>query len=103
MELYMNDLVRQLKNKSKTQAITNKMQTIMNVRQDIIGELEAINQYTMHIEQSDNEIAKNIWQSIRAEEEIHIGELFNLLFKLDPNAFDQFKKGFKESDKFLNE
>ena len=102
MELFMNDLVKQMKNKSNTQAITNKTQTIMNVRKDIIGALDAINQYSMHIVQSDSEMAKSIWQNIRDEEEIHVGELFNLLFKLDPLSYEQFKKGFKESEPSLN-
>lgn len=73
--------------------------TIQNVREDIIGEFEAVIQYSYHLRQTDNLSAQITTRDIMQEEEVHIGELMALLFKLDPG----FKKRFDEGVAEFNE
>ena len=67
-----------------------------NVRLDIIGELEAITQYERHIEESNNPIVNRTLTDIVNEEKLHVGQLFGLLFYLDPTSQTQFEKGLNE-------
>lgn len=55
------------------------------LRKDLIGELEAINQYEQHIQELTNETAKTVLASIRDEEIVHSGELLALLDYFCPN------------------
>ena len=75
---------------------SNTFNTIQNVRLDIVGELEAIIQYENHITQSNDKTAQNTWKHIVEEEQKHVGELFGLLFTLDPQSKKQFELGLKE-------
>ena len=78
---------------------TNKLLTTQNVRADIIGELEAIIQYELHLEQTTDQSAKNTISDIVDEEKVHVGQLFGLLFKLDPMSKELFYKGLNEFNK----
>ncbi len=75
---------------------SNNYSTIQNCRADIIGELEAIIQYNAHLEQTDNEKAKETINDIMLEEMVHVGQLFGLLFYLNPESKTQFEKGLNE-------
>ena len=74
----------------------NNYSNIQNCRSDIIGELEAIIQYNAHLEQTDNEKAKETIKDIMLEEMLHVGQLFGLLFYLNPESRTQFEKGLNE-------
>lgn len=74
----------------------NNYSNIQNCRADIIGELEAIIQYNAHLEQTDNEKTKETIKDIMLEEMIHVGQLFGLLFYLNPESRTQFEKGLNE-------
>lgn len=74
----------------------NNYSNIQNCRADIIGELEAIIQYNAHLEQTDNEKAKETIKDIMLEEMLHVGQLFGLLFYLNPESRTQFEKGLNE-------
>ena len=76
--------------------LINQNITIQNARADIIGELDAIIQYENHLDVTENSEAKKIIKHIVEEEKMHVGELFGLLFKLDPDTKTQFKKGYQE-------
>ena len=65
-------------------------------RLDIIGELDAIIQYEKHIASSSDPIYKNTLPDIENEEKVHVGQLFGLLFMLDPTSKEQFEKGLNE-------
>lgn len=65
-------------------------------RLDIIGELDAIIQYEKHIASSSAPIYKNTLTDIVNEEKVHVGQLFGLLFMLDPTSKEQFEKGLNE-------
>ena len=75
---------------------SNNFMTIQNCREDIIGELDAIIQYENHLFSTDDPSARATIQDIVDEEKLHVGQLFGLLFKLDPVSQRQFEKGYKE-------
>lgn len=70
--------------------------TAQNTREDIIGELDAIIQYENHIAQTNDEKASETLRDIVKEEKLHVGQLFGLLFSLDPESKIQFEKGLNE-------
>ncbi len=70
--------------------------TAQNTREDIIGELDAIIQYENHIVQTNDERARETLRDIVKEEKLHVGQLFGLLFSLDPESKTQFEKGLNE-------
>lgn len=61
-----------------------KYDLIQMVRQDIVGELEAIYLYDAHANASDDPVVKTVLADIRNEEREHVGELMTLLKYLDP-------------------
>jgi len=74
----------------------NRYRTIQNTRIDIIGELDAIIQYDSHYHETDDPRAKQTILDIMEEEKLHVGQLFGLLFSLDPTTKTQFEKGLDE-------
>lgn len=74
----------------------NDFKTTQDIRADIIGELDAIIQYENHIASSDNQKAIQTWTDIVNEEKVHVGQLFALLFTLDPVSREMFEKGMNE-------
>ena len=63
-----------------------------NLRKDLIGELEAINQYQEHINQSNYEEVKHILEHIRDEEKEHVAELVQPIRKLDNAQEEKFRR-----------
>ena len=70
-----------------------------NTRLDIIGELDAIIQYEAHLNSSADPVYRNTLQDIVNEEKVHVGQLFGLLFMLDPASKEFFEKGLNEFTK----
>lgn len=70
--------------------------TAQNTRADIIGELEAITLYEAHYASTDDPVARATILDIMTEEKLHVGQLFGLLFRLDPVAKTQFEAGLRE-------
>ncbi len=62
------------------------------LREDLIGELQAINQYQEHIDTLEDEHAVKVLSHIRDEEKEHVAELTKLIQKLDPLQAEMFKK-----------
>lgn len=62
------------------------------LREDLIGELQAINQYQEHIDTLEDENARNVLSHIRDDEKEHVAELTKLIHKLDPLQAEMFKK-----------
>ncbi|MFA5054823.1 MAG: demethoxyubiquinone hydroxylase family protein [Dehalococcoidia bacterium] len=62
------------------------------LREDLIGELQAINQYQEHIDTLADENAIKVLSHIRDEEKEHVAELTKLIQKLDPLQAEMFKK-----------
>ncbi len=63
-----------------------------NLREDLIGELQAINQYQDHIDKSDDEEVKKVLSHIRDDEKEHFAELTKIIRKLDLTQEEKFQK-----------
>ncbi len=96
------DFLSQNKNGDITMLNHSNKNIITAVRQDIIGELEAINQYNQHISQFDNAMAKGVWQSIKNEERVHVGELMALLQQLCPDEAKKLQDGYQEVEEIIS-
>ncbi len=62
------------------------------LREDLIGELQAINQYQEHIESLESEEAVTRLEHIIEEEKEHVAELLRLIQDLDPVQAEKFKR-----------
>jgi len=62
------------------------------LREDLIGELQAINQYQEHIESLESEEAVTTLEHIIEDEKEHVAELVKLIQNLDPVQAKKFKK-----------
>lgn len=65
---------------------------LKNLREDLIGELGAINQYQQHIDEADNEEIKKVLGHIRDDEKEHLAELTKIIRKLDETQEEKFTK-----------
>ena len=65
---------------------------LKKLREDLIGELEAINQYQEHIDEIDNEEVKKVLGHIRDDEKEHFAELVKIIRKLDETQEEKFQK-----------
>lgn len=81
---------------------SNNFTTVQNARLDAIGELEAIVQYETHLSQTNDENARKTIADIVREEKLHVGQLFGLIFMLDPESKTQFYKGLEEFNETKN-
>ena len=62
------------------------------LREDLIEELQAINQYQEHIDTIEDEDAIEVLEHIRDDEKEHVVKLTKLIRKLDPLQAEMFKK-----------
>ncbi len=65
---------------------------LKNLREDLVGELQAINQYQRHIDETDNEKIKEVLSHIRDDEKEHFAELTKLIQELDATQKEKFQK-----------
>jgi len=65
---------------------------LKNLREDLIGELGAINQYQEHIDETDNEEIKEVLAHIRDDEKEHVAEVTKIIRKLDETQEEKFQK-----------
>mgnify|MGYP000013966859 CR=1 FL=1 len=65
-------------------------QVIIWLREDLIGELEAINQYQAHIDRIDNEEVRELLEHIRDDEKEHVAEITHLLARIDVIQREKF-------------
>ena len=68
----------------KDDELRNVENDLEMIREDLIGELQAINQYQQHIESLENEEVVTILEHIIEEEKEHVAELLKILSVLDP-------------------
>jgi len=54
------------------------------LREDLMSELQAINQYQEHIEALEDEEAISVLEHIRDDKKEHVAKLFKLIQMLDP-------------------
>ena len=62
------------------------------IREDLISELEAVNQYQDHIETLTDDSAVRVLQHILDDEKEHVAELFKLIQQLDSVQAEKFMK-----------
>ena len=62
------------------------------LREDLVGELQAINQYQEHIDTIEDEEARKVLEHIRDDEKEHVAELTKIINKIDPLQAEMFKK-----------
>ena len=62
------------------------------LREDLVGELNAINQYQDHIESLEYQEALHVLEHSRDDEKEHVAELTKLIQKLDATQAAKFKK-----------
>jgi rubrerythrin len=62
------------------------------LREDLVGELQAINQYHGHILSLGDEEAVTTLEHIVEEEKEHVAELLRLIQSLDPVQAQKFKE-----------
>lgn len=67
-------------------------QYLKKIREDLAGELEAINQYQEHIDEINDDVAKEILIHIMNDEKEHVAELTKLIRKLDGVQEEKFQK-----------
>ncbi|MEG1528662.1 MAG: ubiquinone biosynthesis protein COQ7 [Clostridia bacterium] len=73
------------------------------IREDMRGELEAINQYDLHYRSTDNPAARAIWKSIRDEEKVHFAELLTLLTYISPKECKFLNEGEREAKEIIKQ
>ena len=66
--------------------------TLKNLREDLIGELQAINQYQEHIDETHDQEIKKVLEHIRDDEKEHFAELTKLIRKIDETQEEKFQK-----------
>jgi rubrerythrin len=66
--------------------------TLIALRKDLVGELDAINLYQVHIDEIDDEEAKEVLAHIRDDEKEHVAELVKIIRKLDSSQEEKFQK-----------
>ena len=62
------------------------------LREDLVGELNAINQYQDHIDSLEDQEAIRVLQHIRDDEKEHVAELTKLIQNMDATQAAKFKK-----------
>ena len=62
------------------------------LREDLIGELQAINQYQQHIESLESEEAVTILEHIIEDEKEHVAELLGVIQNFDPVQAEKLRK-----------
>ena len=66
--------------------------TLKSLREDLIGELAAINQYQEHIDEINDEEVKKILGHVRDDEKEHVAEITKIIRKLDETQEEKFQK-----------
>ena len=69
-----------------------KLDDLDMLRNDLIGELQAINQYQDHILNLESDEALTTLEHIIEEEKEHVAELMRLIQNLDPAQAEKFKR-----------
>lgn len=62
------------------------------LRDDLVSELEAINQYEEHVLSLENEEAVTALERVIEEEKEHVAELLRLIQNLDPIQAEKMKR-----------
>ena len=75
----------------------DKKRLAIAIREKINEENDAINSYLSLVSHIDNYKIVNIIKDIANEEKVHVGELQEILYSLDPDELTKEKEGRKEN------
>ncbi len=70
----------------------SKAMDLEMLRDALISEFQAVNQYREQADMLDDEEAREVVQHIVSEEKEHIAELMKLVLRLDPEQAGKFKE-----------
>lgn len=65
-------------------------QVLIWLREDLVGELEAINQYQAHIDRIDDPEIRELLEHIRDDEKEHVAEITHALARIDAIQREKF-------------
>lgn len=71
------------KSDSENVSTTGLEQVLIMMREDLIGELQAINQYQAHIDKIDNAEIRGLLEHIRDDEKEHVAEITHAISRID--------------------
>lgn len=71
------------KPEAKPAQATAMEQLLIWLREDLMGELQAINQYQAHIDNIDDAEVKELLAHIRDDEKEHVAEITHLIARID--------------------
>ena len=72
-------------------------QLLVEIRQRLVEEYEAINNYLSMIPRVKEGWVVDIIKDIADEEKVHVGELEDILYKLNPEELKKVKEGMMEN------
>ena len=72
------------------------------IRLAIIGELDAINLYLQLAQAIEDQGIKRVLQDIAEEEKIHVGELLEVLKRIDEEQAKALEKGAREVSEIMS-
>lgn len=72
-------------------------QLLVEIRQRLVEEYEAINNYLSMLPRVRETWVSDIIKDIADEEKVHVGELEAILYKLNPEELKKVKEGIKEN------
>ena len=85
--------VKKIKSRKLIKINKNMNNKILKLlREDLIGELGAINQYQEHIDDINDDEAKKVLGHIRDDEKEHVAELIKIIRRLDATEEEKFQK-----------
>jgi rubrerythrin len=64
------------------------------LREDLIGELQAINQYERHARMTTYRPASELFQEIADDEKHHVAELMAMIARFDPKQAEELRRFF---------
>jgi len=81
----------------------SNVELIRAIRFLVSAEYEAVQMYMQLAESTDNPLAQAVLKEIADEEKIHAGEFLKLLFDLEPEEEQFYRKGAEEVDELKEE
>jgi len=71
------------KSESDSTSTTGLEEVLIMMREDLIGELQAINQYQAHIDKIDHVEIRSLLEHIRDDEKEHVAEITHAISRID--------------------
>ena len=71
------------KTESESVSTAGLEQVLIMLREDLIGELQAINQYQAHIDKIENAEIRGLLEHIRDDEKEHVAEITHAISRID--------------------